>query len=258
MSDPDACGWTIFDHDPRTARWAAAARKAALGVVTDPANTDGLRAGGTWFVGVDVLPNAPDGSIAGVPLAGPAIDHLHAAHALPEEWHPAQVSVIYPGYPQPGAGETDAAFRFRRDRDGAHLDGLLAIGPARARMLREPHGFVLGLPLTPADRRAAPMVVWNGSHHVIRAAFARAFAERPEAEWPDVDLTDIYQAARRRIFETCERQVLHVPPGGAYLVHRMMLHGVAPWAKKAEAAPEGRMIAYFRPQIPLKQWIFAP
>jgi hypothetical protein len=33
------------------------------------------------------------------------------------------------------------------------------------------------------------------------------------------------------------------------LIHRLALHGVAPWAEGAEAGPEGRMIAYFRPEF---------
>ncbi len=258
MSDLNALGWQVFDPDDRTLKWAKAALPAARSSVSDPANAHWLRCGGTWFVGVDALPNAADGSIAGVPLAGPALDHLKATGDTPPGWHAAQVSVIYLGYPQPGSEETDAAFRFRRDRDAAHVDGLLPIGPNRARMMREPHGFVLGLPLTDADRNASPMTVWTGSHHIIRETFANAFADRPVSDWPDIDLTDVYRTARRKVFETCERHVLHVAPGGSYLVHRMALHGVARWADGAQAAPEGRMIAYFRPQVSLNHWLFSP
>ena len=46
-----------------------------------------------------------------------------------------------------------------------------------------------------------------------------------------------------------ERQCRRVPvtarPGEAYLVHRLCLHGVAPWAE--DAGEEVRAIAYFRP-----------
>jgi len=31
-------------------------------------------------------------------------------------------------------------------------------------------------------------------------------------------------------------------------VHRLALHGIAPWAEGATAGPDGRMIAYFRPE----------
>ena len=46
--------------------------------------------------------------------------HLFGSLAL----HPAQLSVIYPGYPKPRVGESEAAGRYRVKRDAAHLDGL--------------------------------------------------------------------------------------------------------------------------------------
>ncbi len=54
---------------------------------------------------------------------------------------------------------------------------------------------------------------------------------------------------------------LTAPPGGAILVHRHMLHGIAPWAQAATAPPEGRMIAYFRPNFrddTRADWLTAP
>ena len=64
------------------------------------------------------------------------------------------------------------------------------------------------------------------------------------------DVTEIYQETRRRVFETCARVVVTAPPGCAIVLHRMTLHGVAPWAKGADAAGGRRMIAYFRPEMP--------
>ena len=46
--------------------------------------------------------------------------HLFGSLAL----HPAQLSVIYPGYPKPRVGESEAAGRYRAKRDAAHLDWL--------------------------------------------------------------------------------------------------------------------------------------
>jgi len=43
---------------------------------------------------------------------------------------------------------------------------------------------------------------------------------------------------------------LPAAPGQAYLLHRLALHGVAPWADGAEASADGRMVAYFRPILP--------
>jgi len=234
----------VFAADAAVARWVQAARGAALEALADPA----LRArwdrhGGTWFAGVDVLPNAADGSIGGVPLAGAWRDLV----APPARWHRAQLAVVRPGYPGRDPGESDAAHAYRRDRDGAHLDGLLAEGAGKRRHLREPHAFVLGLPLDACGAGASPLVVWEGSDVLIRDALSAAFAGVPPARRGDVDVTEVYQAARARVFATCARRVVAAVPGQAVLMHRMAIHGVAPWQAGAEAPPEGRMIAYFRP-----------
>lgn len=236
----------VFAPDPAVARWARAAHAAAIDVTaSQPLRARWLRHGGTWFVGVDALPNAPDGSIAGVPLGGA----WRAAAKPPARWHRAQLSVVFPGYPGRDPGESDAAHAFRRDRDGAHLDGLLPVGPHKRRHLREPHAFVLGLPLNSCGAGASPLVVWEGSEAVIGAAFGAAFAGVPPARWGDIDVTAVYQAARRQVFDLCPRRVIHALPGQAVLMHRMAIHGVAPWVPGADAPPEGRMVAYFRPLL---------
>jgi hypothetical protein len=174
--------------------------------------------------------------------------------------HRGQVSVTWPGYPRPRKGESEAAFRYRLKRDAAHVDGLLAVGEARRRMLRERHAYILGLPLTECDAGASPLVVWEGSHHVMREAFAQALGGRDDAEWREIDLTDAYHAARRTVFETCPRIEVSARPGEAYLVHRHALHGVAPWASGARAPEAGRMIAYFRPEFRAgtREWLELP
>ncbi len=237
-------GFRIFPHDPTVARWVAAAKMAAI---EELAGGGARRHGNTWFVGVDALPNASDGSIGGVPLAGAWQAHIKA----PPNWHRAQLSVVFPGYPQQDPGETDAAHRFRRDRDAAHVDGLLPEGPQKRRHLREPHGFILGLPLD--EVRASPLVVWRGSQDIMRAAFRAAFAGIPPAQWGDVDVTEVYQDARRKVFATCDRVEVVAAPGQAVLLDRHILHGVAPWAQDADG--EMRMVAYFRPQISVEDWL---
>jgi hypothetical protein len=197
----------------------------------------------TWFVGVDALPTAPDGSIGGVPLAGPAIDFLAPLPPL----HRAQLSITYPGYPRPRDGENDAAFAYRKNRDAAHVDGLIADGPDRRRTIAEPHAFILGLPLTACGAGASPLVVWEGSHDIMRAAFVAALAPHAPEDWGHVDITDAYVAARRQVFDACQRVELPAQPGEALLLNRMTLHGVGAWHPSATAPPEGRMIAYFRP-----------
>lgn len=235
-------GWTTFAFDAATFAWSQAAERAGRAALADPALAHWHQCEGTWFVGVDALPNDAGGAVGGVALAGPAIDALAPLPRL----HPAQVSVVFPGYPRPRAGESAAAFRYRQTRDAAHVDGIIAEGPARRRHLREPHAWILGLPLSDSPAGAAPLVVWEGSHHIMREAFARAFDGVAPEHWGDVDVTGIYQDARRRVFETCRRVPVHARPGEAYVIHRLALHGVAPWS-----APDGpgRMIAYFRPLV---------
>lgn len=204
-----------------------------------------LRHGETWFVGVDALPNRPDGSIGGVPLVGNWRDHVTA----PDVWHAAQLSIVYPGYPLQDANESAANHRYRISRHAAHVDGLLPEGPDRRRYLKEPHAFILGLPLTQSD--AAPLMVWPGSHRIMGPAFDGL---RRAPDPMQVDVTDAYQAARRRAFAEIEPVAIIADPGQAIVLHRHLLHGVAPWSTDAKAPQEGRMIVYFRPQFSAKEW----
>lgn len=254
-------GWCRFDRDPVLADWVTRTLPAARGVVSLPENAEWLRCGGTWFAGVNVLPNDTAGKVAGgAALAGAAVDFIHTELGLTDiAWEPGQVSVCYPGYPKPMPSETEAAFRYRQTRDAAHVDGLIPEGPDRQRHLREHHGFVLGIPLAAAGEGAAPLVIWKGSHEIIRKAFVELYSGRPAQEWGDIDATGVYQAARRQIFAACERVTVSAKPGEAYLVHRLALHGVAPWAPGAEPGPDGRMIAYFRPETGgPSDWLNAP
>jgi hypothetical protein len=249
-----AAGWRRIGPDPRIAAWAAAALPIARRAIAD--SPDPWRCGGTWFAGVDALPNAPTGEIGGVPLPATVLDALPV---IPATWHRAQLSTLQPGYPKPWPGEAEPAFRYRLTRDAAHVDGLLPIGPDRRRMLREPHAFILGLALTEADPEAAPLVVWEGSHEVVRRALAAVLRPHPVADWPGIDLTDAYHAARREVFAQCRRVALPVRPGEALLLHRLVLHGMAPWAEGASAAPEGRINAYFRPEfVDFASWLDTP
>jgi hypothetical protein len=247
---PDT-GWMRIGPDPGIRSWADAALPLARSAVAS--GPDLWRCGGTWFPGVDALPNTRRGEVDGVGLPSSVCAVLPVQ---PKDWHRAQISTILPGYPQPWEGESEAAFGYRVARDAAHVDGLLPVGPEKRRMVREPHAFILGLPLTGAMPGAAPLVVWEGSQAIMRRAFAEAFRDLPPGSWPDVDVTDAYHAARREVFATCRRVELAARPGEALLLHRLILHGMAPWAKRAEADPEGRMIAYFRPEFSrIEDWL---
>jgi hypothetical protein len=202
-------------------------------------------------VGLDLLPNDATGRVGGVDLPWADLG------LVCEPLHRAQLSTIHPNYPQPSIEESATAYAFRLNRDAAHLDGLLPIGANRHRMVKEPHAWILGLPLNVSD--ASPLVVWQGSHLILQEALREAFAPYPPATWGDVDVTQAYTAARRRIFETCPRIALPVRPGEATLLHRLTLHGVAPWAAGATAPPEGRIIAYFRPLMgSVQDWLLLP
>jgi hypothetical protein len=246
MVDP---GWRRLGPDPAIRAWADAARQAALHTIST--TTEDWRCGGTWHVGVDALPTSPDGTINGTPFPWSALP------LAPEPLHPAQLSVIRPGYPQPSPEESPAAFAYRRDRDAAHLDGLLPVGPDKRRMVKEPHAWILGLPLN--ETTASPLTVWEGSHHILRAALVDALKPHAPEDWGDIDITEAYQAARKVVFATCRRIELPARPGEATLLHRLVLHGVAPWKPDDLAPPEGRMIAYLRPQLAsVHQWLTAP
>ena len=214
---PPDPGWRVFPSEARLAAWLGHVRPHAERAVA--ANGEWLRHDGTWFAGVDVLPNDPDGRVAGGPPLACAA--LEAAGRL--RLHKGQVSVTYPGYPGRDSDESAAAHRFRRDRDAAHLDGLLPVGPDRRRMIREPHAWILGLPLSPMRRTNAPLVVWEGSQDILRAALVDALAGYPPEAWPDIDVTEAYQAARRRCFDVCARVEIEAMPGEAILLHRLIL-----------------------------------
>lgn len=187
-----ARGWAAFPPDEALAAWAAHADGAARAAEANPPEGM-LRAGGTWFVGVNALPNDDEGRLpGGPPLAGAAVEGAKALIGAPFAFDRAQASVCYPGYPRHGAEESEAAFRFRRDRDAAHVDGLHRVMPGRRRRLREVHGFILGIPLNDAPAGAAPFTIREGSHEAMRAAFAAAYSETPPEEWADVDVTDAY------------------------------------------------------------------
>ena len=242
-------GWQRLGPTAGIKAWAEAAlplAKAALATTDDP-----LRCGGTWAVGLDLLPNDAAGRVGGIDLPWADLG------LAPEALHRAQLSTIHAGYPQPSTEESATAFAFRKKRDAAHLDGLLPIGPDRHRMVKEPHAWILGLPLNACD--ASPLVVWQGSHLILQAALQQALAPHPPETWGEVDITQAYTTARRRIFDTCDRIPLPVRPGEATLLHRLTLHGVAPWEAAASAPPEGRIIAYFRPLMAsVQDWLTQP
>ncbi|MDH3219390.1 MAG: hypothetical protein OEO19_07655 [Gammaproteobacteria bacterium] len=242
-------GWCRFAADPELQRWVGAALEHARATLADPRQSNWLRYQGTWFAGVNALPNDDDGAVGeSGPLRGEAINFINDELGLSGfAWDLAQVSICYPGYPMPMDGESPGRAAYRRERDAAHVDGLLPEGPARRRHLREYHGFILGIPMVEFDADASPFVVWEGSHEIMRKAFRRRFDGLPPGLWGEEDITDIYHAAREQAFAECRRVEIHARPGEAFIAHRLVLHGMAPWRDGAVAGADGRMICYFRP-----------
>lgn len=256
-----AKGWRHFGHEAAVADWVARTLPHAREAVTAPKNAQWLRSGGTWFVGVNALPNDATGAVpGGPPLTGAAFDFIRKGLGFADlALEQGQVSVCYPGYPQPMPSESPSAFAYRRDRAAAHLDGLHAEGPDRRRFFHEPHSFLLGIPMVEASPDASPFVIWEGSHEILRAALREAFAGVPAERWSEVDVTEAYHAARRRIFAECRKVEIAARPGEAYLVHRLALHGMARWGDGATAGPDGRMIVYFRPILfGPEEWLRVP
>lgn len=250
-------GWCTFPCDPVLSDWIAASLPAIRASIVSPEHQQWLRYGGTWYAGVNALDNDATGAVpGGPPLTGAAVDFIRKYLPFPPvDWDRAQVSVCYPGYPQPMAGESDAVFAFRRDRDAAHVDGLRRQEPGRRRFLEEYHGFILGIPVTDHPPDAAPFTVWEGSHRLIGDWFRRELQGHPPETWPQIDLTESYHAARQEVFQTCRRVVVTAKPGEAYIAHRHVLHGMAPWPAPVGSAGE-RAILYFRPPVPVDaRWL---
>jgi hypothetical protein len=256
-----ARGWCRFEHDPALLEWTIRALPHARAAVVAKENARWLRCGGTWFVGVNALPNDTAGAVGDSgPLAGSAVEFIRgAAELVSFHWDAAQISVCYPGYPQTSENESISAYRFRLEKDAAHVDGLLPVGAQRRRHLQEYHGFILGIPLVEFSADASPLVAWEGSHEIIREAFRNRFAGLSPRQWANEDVTDVYQEARRRVLAQCPRKVIHAHPGEAFLVHRLAVHGVVPWQDNATAGSDGRIICYFRPETGgPEHWLEAP
>ncbi len=240
-------GWTVFDRDPAIEAWARGCAVVAREMLDDPALAHWYRCDGTWFAGVNALPNDMQGAMPPQipPLSGIAVDFARDTLGMGAfAWDKGQISVVFPDYPKHGAEDTEASFRYRLNRYAAHVDGLERTMPERRRKLSETHSFLLGLPLADADEDEGAFVVWRGSHEIMRAAFRDALDGIDPAEWFTVDVTDAYVEARRTCFETCEPVSIAPGLGSAYVMHPLALHGVAPWASSRR---EPRMVAYFRP-----------
>ena len=251
-------GFALYDRDPLISKWVEAAMPLANDALQDKELLkQWMMCEGTWFVGVDAMKTGALGQAGETSLAGKVVQDLEGYLPAKRPLHRAQLSVVYPGYPKPRENESEAAFRYRLKRDAAHVDGLHAMGPNRRRYLSEHHAYLLGLPLTDCGPDASPLVVWRGSHRMVQAWLKDELRGLPHDEWDSVDLTDGYLALRKQVFETCERVEIYRKLGEAVVMHRHVVHGIAPWRDSAPTEATGRMIAYFRPEIvgDLSRWL---
>ena len=250
-------GWCKFAFDDELYRWVEHVLPAAANCLTAKENEHWWRYQDTWFVGVNALPNDASGAVDGGPrFSGTAQRFMQQLGLSTNQMDRAQISTCFPGYPKAASDESQALHSYRLNRDAAHVDGLLKEGPERNRFAREHHEYILLIPLTEVDVGAAPVVVWNESHLIMKEALIAAFDDIAREQWTTTAVTEPYQVARKKVFEQCQRLELNVKPGEAVLAHRLLLHGTSPWQSHAKAGKHGRMLCFFRPQnLTMEQWL---
>ena len=245
----DTHGWAAVSCDAQMLNWTRLAKEITMQKLDSISSKKGqLRCGGTWFVGVNFLNNDPSGRLNNISFKGDAVKAITTRYGeLFFGWDEAQISICYEGYPRQDENEPPGAFEYRKNRFGAHIDGILPVGEAKRRFAREFHAFIFGVPLVDCNEHTSPVVVWEGSHHIIREYISKALSNIPVNRWKNEDITEIYNSARREVFFKCKQKTILVPLGGSYIMHRFTLHGIMPWREKEKLKECGRMIAYFRP-----------
>jgi len=214
-------GYCVFERDVALIDWINASLPAARRVVNDPKNAHWLRCGGTWFVGVNVLGNDALGRVEnGLPLQGLAVEFIQSCITQTElDLDSGQLSVCYPGYPQPSEQEAESAYAYRLYRDAAHIDGIIKGGEHR--YLTELHRYILAIPMVEFSNDASPFVVWEGSHKIIQQRLSSYLSDYPPDQWGNIPISDVYNAARKEVFEKCQRLELALTPGQAIVVYYM-------------------------------------
>ena len=100
--------------------------------------------------------------------------------------------------------------------------------------------------------------------------FKTLYSGLSEFEVNNLDITEIYQECRRKVFSTCSASIVCCDKNRPYILDRHLLHGVLPWgdATKNLSVPSdtprsdidplaGRAVIYFRPQYEHKlDWVF--
>ena len=251
-------GWLKFDFDPVLNDWVDWTLPYAKQCLSDESLAEWWRYQNTWFVGVNALANDKEGSIdSGPVLSGVAVDFMRQwLNFSLQDLDQAQVSAIFSGYPKPHHSDSEAGFKYRLNRDAAHVDGLLKLGANGERYALEYHQYILAIPLNSVSALASPLVLWEKSHLLMRDRFQKFFDQYQKSEWPSTAVNEIYQQTRREIFMNFKRIEVSVQPGQALLIDRHMLHGTSPWRAEQGQDECGRLIAFFRPQYKsMQDWL---
>ena len=263
-------GWSFLTKGPRYSDWLEAALNNILNnFQVSSIDKNQLRSGQTWFVGMNFLKNTSDGSLGKISFDQVLLSQIEQKFGVSVDyWDRGQVSINWEGYPKKDIFETDLSYRYRLKYFASHVDGLIPVGVKKRRYLKEPHAFVLGLPVLNNFIHSAPLVVWEGSHLIIRSMFNSIFREVEDTELENIDVTDFYKDARRQIFSSCTPRRIFSTDFQPYILDRHLLHGVAPWisSKKSQTNTDwksvkldpldGRIIIYFRPYFKnLRNWI---
>ena len=243
-------GYLKFNFDPQLDEWAKWALPFAQATLTDPRHQQWWRYQKTWFVGVNVLPNDAHGSVGGGPQLGGAAAEFIRTHlgSNLDDLDAAQISGIFPGYPKPEVSEKEPGFAYRLQRDAAHVDGLLRLGDEGERYAREFHQYILAIPLNAVSSSASPLVLWEGSHQIMRNRLYKLLSGLEFEEQVNRPVNEEYSGARKEAFSRCTRVEIPLQLGEALLLDRHLLHGTAPWQSLDAQDQEGRLIAFFRPQ----------
>ncbi len=254
-------GWCFLSKDIHTCRWIDAVKERICKKFehAEYENED-FKSGFTWFAGVNFLANGPSGGVDGVPFSLKLWSELSTKFGSGiKYWDAGQVSICWRGYPKKDPLETEKSFKYRLNRFASHVDGLIPLGTKKRRFVNEFHAFILGIPIVNNRLDSAPLVVWEGSHVIFRNMFGKVFLNIPETEFCDMDLTEIYQQYRRKVFLTCRPKQVVPANNQLYILDRHLLHGVTPWKLDNDLAKwhyegqfgvnplQGRIVVYFRP-----------
>ena len=228
-------GWVRFPFDPEIATWVGAARAPAVQTLDDPElRRLWLRCGGTWFAGVNALPNTADGALpehAVPPLGGRAIEFI-ARHLGLVRIRMGQ-----------GAGLdlfSRLSATLRRGKRGRIWFSIAPrrcacrrVAPVRSGPPKNTQRNPWVHPWPSADRCTRQRCADGGLRRLATKSCAGRFQNAWRVSRRGTGRrkmwTEAYVSARRQCFERCPRVTIPARLGEVYLVHRLCLHGVAPW-----------------------------